>query len=261
MHTDYYLLLVSTICLILFIHSLPMKLDILAFGAHPDDIELACSGTLVKHIRAGKKAGIVDLTQGELGTRGNAALRKKEALAASKILGVNIRENLNLGDGFFQNSKEAQLEVIKRIRLYQPEIVLANAVKDRHPDHGRASLLVSEACFLAGLVKIKTTLDGKSQKPWRPKAVYHYVQDRYIKPDFVIDISDFFDLKMKSIKAYSTQFYDPSSKEPQTAISTPEFLDFVKGRAVNFGRDIGVRYAEGFTVERVIGVHDLFDIL
>lgn len=238
-----------------------MKLDILAFAAHPDDVELSCSGTLIKHIQAGKSTGIIDLTRGELGTRGTAEIRSAEATSASKIMGIKVRENLGFPDGFFENNLETQLEVVKKIREYRPDIVLANASHDRHPDHGRASLLVSQACFLAGLVKITTVLNGVEQKPWRPKAVYHYIQDRYIKPDFVVDISDVFELKMKAILAYSSQFYNPDSKEPETAISTPEFVEFLKGRAINYARDIGTKYGEGFTTERVIGTKNLFDLL
>ena len=232
-----------------------MKLDILAFGAHPDDVELCCSGTLLKHISQGKKVGIIDLTRGELGTRGSAAIRDKEAAVAAKILGIAVRENLNFADGFFLNDKQHQLEVIKKIRKYQPEIIIANAIRDRHPDHGRSAQLISDSCFLSGLVKIDT-----NQKVWRPKAVYNYIQDRYIKPDFVIDISDFIDKKMQAIKAYRSQFYDPKSKEPQTYISSPEFLEMLNARAIEMGKVIRVKYAEGFTAERVVGVKDLFDL-
>ncbi len=238
-----------------------MKLDILVFAAHPDDVELSCSGTIIKNIQSGKNVGIIDLTRGELGTRGTPEIRNAESALASKIMGVSVRENLEFPDVFFKDTMEAQLEIAKRIRQYQPEIVLANAIQDRHPDHGRASQLVSEACFLAGLVKINTSLNGAEQKSWRPKAVYHYIQDRYIKPDFVVDISDVFEQKMKAILAYSSQFYNPESKEPDTAISSSEFIEFLKGRANNYARDIGARYAEGFTVERVIGVKNLFDLL
>lgn len=237
-----------------------MKIDILAIGVHPDDVELSCSGTLMKHIRAGKKIGILDLTKGELGTRGNASLRAKEATAAAKILGVAFRDNLGVKDGFFQNDAAHQLKLIQKIRLYQPEIILCNAVSDRHPDHGRAAQLVSEACFYAGLIKVKTKHKGKEQLPHRPKAVYHYIQDRFIKPDFVVDVTPFIDKKMEAILAFSSQFYNPKSKEPVTPISTSDFIDFVKARMMNFGRDINVKYAEGFTVERTIGVNNIFDL-
>lgn len=238
-----------------------MKLDILAIAAHPDDIELACSGTLIHHIQLGKKVGVLDLTQGELGTRGNASLRLKEAQKASEILGITLRDNLGFDDGFFQNDKNHQLEIIKKIRQYQPEIVLCNAVTDRHPDHGRAAELVSNACFYSGLVKIETILDSHIQMPWRPKAVYHYIQDKHQKPDFVFDISDYMDQKMESIKAFKSQFYDPQSTEPHSPISSKDFLDFVKARAAEFGRQIGVKYAEGFTSKRYLGIKNLFDLI
>jgi bacillithiol biosynthesis deacetylase BshB1 len=237
-----------------------IKLDILAFGAHPDDVDLSCSGTLLKQIKLGYTAGIIDLTQGELGTRGSAELRLKEAAKAASILGVSLRENLSMADGFFQNDKEHQLQIIKKIRQYKPRVVLCNAVSDRHPDHGRASQLVSEACFYSGLRKIETFQDGKLQESWRPSAVYHYIQDRYIKPDFVIDVSPFVDTKMEAIKAFSSQFYDANSKEPESPISSKNFLDFVKSKMMAFGRDINVEYAEGFTCERTIGITDLFQL-
>lgn len=238
-----------------------MKLDILAIAAHPDDVELSCSGTILKHIKLGKKVGVIDLTQGELGTRGSAELRLNEAAQASEMLGIAVRENLGFPDGFFENSKSYQSEIIKKIRQYQPEIVLCNAVDDRHPDHGRAGKLVSDACFYSGLIKIDTTLNNQAQEAWRPKTVYHFIQDRYIKPDFVIDISEFMDLKMKAIMAFSSQFYNPESNEPNTPISNPDFLEFVKSRSSEFGRQIGARYAEGFTVERYPGVNNLFDLI
>lgn len=237
-----------------------MKLDILAIGVHPDDVELSCAGTILKHVALGKKCGILDLTQGELGTRGSAELRLVEATNAAKILGVAVRDNLKMADGFFKNDKEHQLEVIKKIRQYQPEIILCNAVSDRHPDHGRASQLVSDACFYSGLMKIETELNGAKQQSWRPKAVYHYIQDRSLKPDFVVDVTAFADKKMEAIQAFSSQFYDPNSKEPVTPISVKNFLEFIKGKMAVLGRDIGVDYAEGFTVERTMGVNDLFDI-
>lgn len=237
------------------------KLDILALGAHPDDIELSCAGTLVRAIGQGKKVGIVDLTQGELGTRGSAQLRLQEAARAQEILGIHARENLGMKDGFFSHDEAHLRQVIVPIRKYQPDIVLCNAVTDRHPDHGRGAKLVSEACFLAGLPKIETEYEGKSQKAWRPKAVYHYIQDRFLKPDFVVDITDQWEVKRQSIMAYSSQFYNPDSTEPDTPIATPEFLDFLEGRASQFGRSISVKYAEGFTVERTPGVDDLFDLI
>ncbi|MDF1672321.1 MAG: bacillithiol biosynthesis deacetylase BshB1 [Vicingaceae bacterium] len=238
-----------------------MKLDILAIGVHPDDVELGCSGTILKHIAQGKKVGILDLTKGELGSRGSAELRVVEANNAARILGVSIRENLGYADGFFSNDREHQLGIIKMIRKYQPEIVFANAPKDRHPDHGRASQLISEACFYSGLLKVDTELDGQRQEHWRPKSVYHYIQDRYLKPDFVVDVSAFVDKKMEAIMAFSSQFYNPKSEEPKTPISGEDFLKSVKARMTGFGRDIGIEYAEGFTVERVIGVEDLTSLL
>ena len=237
-----------------------MKLDILAIAAHPDDIELACSGTILHHINMGKKVGVLDLTQGELGTRGSSELRLQEAKKAAKIMGISMRENLGFDDGFFENNKTNQLEIIKKIRLYQPEIILCNAIQDRHPDHARASTLVSESCFYSGLIKLETIIDNKIQACWRPKAVYHYIQDRYSKPDFVIDITPYMDKKMESILAFESQFYNPNSKEPESPISSKEFLEFTKSRAAEFGRQIGVKYAEGFTVERLIGVKNLFDL-
>ncbi len=237
-----------------------MKLDLLVFAAHPDDAELACGGTIIKHVRAGKKVGIVDLTRGELGTRGTAELRMKEAAAASKVLGIAVRENLGFADGFFSNDEKHQLRVIEMIRKYQPEIIVCNAVSDRHPDHGRAAQLVSESNFYSGLMKVKTSNEGKPQTYWRAKAVYHTVQDRYIKPDFVIDISDVMEKKMKAIHAYKSQFYSELSKEPVTPISTKEFIDTLFARATEYGRPIGAKYAEGFTVERSIGVSSFFDL-
>ncbi len=238
-----------------------MKIDILAFGAHPDDVELSASGTLLKHIDKGYKVGIVDLTQGELGSRGTAQTRFTEAGVASELLGVEFRENLNLGDGFFEVNQENLLRVIEMIRKYRPEIVFCNAVSDRHPDHSRGGDLVARACFLSGLLKIKTFNKGKEQEHWRPKSVYRYVQDNWVTPDIVVDISDYFEVKMSAVLAYKTQFY--SSEEDnsvQTPISSPEFLEFIKAKASVLGRIIGVRYAEGFTVERPVGVHDFFDL-
>lgn len=238
-----------------------MKLDLLAFGVHPDDVELGCAGVLMVEKTTGKKTGIIDLTQGELGTRGTADTRKAEAEAASKILGVDIRENLAMADGFFENNEAHQRKVIAVIRKYQPEIIICNAPEDRHPDHGRSSSLVSDAAFLSGLVKIETMENGMIQKPWRPKYVLHYIQDRFLTPDFVVDISTVFEQKIASVKAYKTQFYDPQSNEgTQTYISTPEFLDSVIARAAMFGKMIGVKYGEGFITKKTIGVKN-FDAL
>ena len=237
-----------------------MKLDLLVFAAHPDDAELGCGGTIIKHVQDGKKVGIVDLTRGELGTRGNAELRTKESAAASKVLGITVRENLGFADGFFSNDKEHQLGVITMIRKYRPEIILCNAVSDRHPDHARASELVSQASFYSGLNKVKTVVNGKAQICWRARAGYHYIQDRYIRPDFAIDITQVIEKKMKAIHAYKSQFYSELSDEPVTPISTKEFIDALFARATEYGRPIGVKYAEGFTVERIAGVDSLFDL-
>ena len=234
-----------------------MKLDILAFGAHPDDVELGCSGTIAKEISLGKKVGIVDLTRGELGTRGSAQIRDAEAAAAAKILKVLVRENLEMRDGFFVNDETHQMKVIEMLRKYQPEIVLCNAIDDRHIDHGKGSKLVSDACFLSGLKKIETQFDGKNQLPWRPKVVYHYIQWKNIFPDFVVDISGFNDIRLASILAYGSQFYDANSSEPETPIATKNFLDSLNYRVQDFGRLIGVDFAEGFTTERVLAVNSL----
>lgn len=231
------------------------KLDILAFGVHPDDVELGCSGTLLMAINEGKKTGIVDLTRGELGTRGTAETRDAEAAAAAKVLGVSVRENLRMADGFFQHDETNTRKVIEVIRKYQPEIVLCNAVDDRHPDHGRSAKLVAEACFLSGLRKINTTgHNGEPQEHWRPKYVFHYIQDRFIQPDFVVDISDYMDQKLKSVLSYTTQFHNPNLNEPQTYISSPYFLEFVKARAMMLGKRIGVKFAEGYISEKMIGI-------
>ncbi|RBW63180.1 bacillithiol biosynthesis deacetylase BshB1 [Tenacibaculum sp. E3R01] len=234
-----------------------MKLDILAFGAHPDDVELGCSATIAKEISLGKKVGIVDLTRGELGTRGSAEIRDQEAANAAKILGVSVRENLKFADGFFTNDKEHQLEVIKMIRKYQPEIVLCNAVDDRHIDHPKGSKLVSDACFLSGLLKIETTIEGVNQDKWRPKQVYHYIQWKNIEPDFVIDVSGYMDKKIDAVLAYSSQFYDPKSTEPETPITSENFTDSINYRARDLGRLIGVDFAEGFTSERYVAAENL----
>ena len=237
-----------------------MKLDILAFGAHPDDVELGCSGTIAKEVSLGKKVGIIDLTRGELGTRGSVEIRNSESAKASRILGVLVRENLDMRDGFFVNDEAHQLKVIEMIRKYQPEIVLCNAVADRHIDHGKGSKLVSDACFLSGLVKIETELNGEKQQAWRPKVVYHYIQWQNIEPDFVVDISGYMDKKMESVLAYGSQFYDPNSKEPVTPITSKNFLDSIKYRAEDLGRLVGVAYAEGFTTERYLAVNSLGDL-
>ncbi|HAI84109.1 MAG TPA: bacillithiol biosynthesis deacetylase BshB1 [Chitinophagaceae bacterium] len=235
-----------------------MKVDILAFGVHPDDIELGCSGTLIKSIQQGKKVAIVDLTQGELGTRGTAETRAKEAAAAATIMGVHARENLQLADGFFQINEASIRKVIAAIRKYQPSIVLCNAVEDRHPDHGRAAQLVDEAAFLAGLRKVETTdAAGNAQTAWRPTYVMHYIQDRYLQPDFLFDISEVMDKKQAAILAYGTQFnvVEPGN-EPTTYISSPDFLDTIVGRNQLFGKRIGVKYAEGFISKKMIGITD-----
>lgn len=237
-----------------------MKLNLLVLAAHPDDAELGCGGTILKHISLGYKVGVVDFTRGELGTRGTADIRDKEAEESSRILGLHARENLKLADGYFQNSKEDQLKVVAAIRKYQPDIVLANARYDRHPDHGRGSDLAYDSCFLAGLPKVKTTLDGKEQSPWRPSVVYHYIQSQLIQPDLVVDITDFWDKKMEAVRAFRTQFFDPQSQEPETYISNPGFLKLLDSRANEFGHAIGVKYGEGFTVRRFVGVNNLFDL-
>ncbi len=234
-----------------------MKLDILAFGAHPDDVELGCGATIAKEVALGKKVGIVDLTRGELGTRGSADLRDKESARAAKILGVFARENLSFDDGFFVNDKKHQFEIIKMIRKYQPEIVLCNAIDDRHIDHPKGSSLVSDACFLSGLLKIETELEGKLQEHWRPKQVYHYIQWKNIKPDFVLDVTGFIEKKSEAVLAYSSQFYDPKSNEPETPITSKNFIDSINYRARDLGRLIGVEYAEGFTSERYVAVESL----
>ncbi len=237
-----------------------MKLDILVLAAHPDDAELGCAGTILKQISLGHKVGIVDLTKGELGTRGTPKIREQEAANAASLLGVSARENLNLADGFFENDKANQIAVIQAIRKYQPEIVLANATYDRHSDHGRAALLAHEACFLSGLVKIETVENGKSQSAWRPRAMYHYVQSQLMLPDLIIDISAFWEQKMEAVRAYKSQFYDPASKEPESYVSNPNFLRMVEARAIEFGHAIGVRYGEGYTVRRPMGVKNILDL-
>ena len=238
-----------------------MKLDILAFGAHPDDVELGCGGTIAKEITLGKKVGIIDLTRGELGTRGSAEIRDQEANAAAVILGVAARENLNMRDGFFENDERHQMKIIQMIRKYQPEIVLCNAIEDRHIDHAKGSKLVSDACFLSGLLKIETVLEGVNQMAWRPKLVYHYIQWKNIAPDFVVDITGFSDKKLAAIMAYRSQFYNPNTNEPATPIATQNFLDSIHYRAQDLGRLIGTDFAEGFTVERYLAVNSLSDLM
>jgi bacillithiol biosynthesis deacetylase BshB1 len=238
-----------------------MKADILAFAAHPDDIELAASGTILKHVAKGKKVVIIDLTRGELGTRGSAEIRDAEAAKSAEILGLSARHNLDLGDGFFEITETTLIAVVKMIRMYQPKVVICNAESDRHPDHGRGGDLVSRACFLAGLSKVETFISGEKQEKHRPLNVFRYIKDRYIKPDIVIDVTDFMDKKMESIYAFSSQFYNPESKEPETPISSKAFIDYVQGRSAQFGRIINVKYGEGFTVERAPGIEDLTEII
>lgn len=237
-----------------------MKLDVLAFGSHPDDVELSCAGTLLKEHLNGKKTGIIDLTRGELGTRGDIETRKKEAVKAAAVLGVSIRDNLGLADGFFANNKDSQIAVIRAIRKYRPSIVLCNSLTDRHPDHGRGGRLVADAVFLSGLAKVETESDGKPQEPWRPAYVFHYVQDRLLQPDFVVDISEVFEKKMESIRAFQSQFYQEGFTGPETYISTPGFMENVINRHMLFGKMIGVKYGEGYITEKKIGIRN-FDAL
>lgn len=239
-----------------------MKLDILVFAAHPDDAELSCSGTIYSHILQGRKVGIVDLTAGELGTRGTKEIRAREAEASAKILKLSVRENLNFRDGFFKNDEEHQLRVAQAIRKYQPEIILCNAISDRHPDHGRAAQLVTEANFIAGLKMVETFSENQQQSPWRAKSVYHYIQSILLKPDFIVDISDAWEVKLKSIRAFKSQFFDPegNKNEPETFISTPDFMKLIKARAKEFGHSIGASYGEGFTIEKNIGIKNLFNL-
>ncbi len=232
------------------------KLDFLAFGAHPDDVELGCGATIAKLVSQGKKVGIVDLTRGELGTRGSAEIRTKETKEASKILGITIRENMDFKDGFFRNDEEHQLKIIQVIRKYQPDFIFCNAPDDRHIDHPKGSQLIVEASFLSGLTKIYTDdSSGNAQKQWRPKNIYHYIQWKNLDPDFIFDVSGFHNTKMDAVKCYSSQFYDPKSKEPETPISNKNFLDFVQSRANDFGRLIGVEHGEGFISNRILGTN------
>lgn len=238
-----------------------MKLDVLAFAAHPDDVEISAGGTIAQLVQAGKRVGIIDLTRGELGTRGSAELRDSEAQEAAKILGLTVRRNLALRDGFFEHNEASINAIITCIRLYKPEILLANSIRDRHPDHARAGKLVADASFLSGLSKIVSLHQGKSLDPWRPKAVYHYIQDYFIEPDVVTDVTHQFSIKMEAIKAYGSQFFSLESEEPKTPISGPEFFDFLKARAMQFGRPIGALYGEGFNVTRYVGVRSLADLI
>ena len=237
-----------------------IKLDILVMAAHPDDAELSCSGTILSYIAQGKKVGIVDFTRGEMGTRGTPEIRLQESNDATKILGLHARENLGLADGFFQNDQVSQLILMEVIRRYRPEIVLANALEDRHPDHGKGAKLAIDACFLSGLRMIHT-IDSHSkseQSAWRPKHVYHYIQDRYLEPDFVIDITEHWETKEQSIRAFKSQFFDPTSKEPNSYISSPDFLSFIQARAQEMGHKIGVKYGEGFQSQKTMQVKNLF---
>lgn len=243
-----------------------MQLDILAFGAHPDDVELCCGGTVISHVRQGKKVGIVDFTKGELGTRGTPELRLEEAAKAGEVMGLAVRENLGFADGFFSNDKKHKLKVIQKIRQYCPDIVLSPAIYDRHPDHGRAADLVREACFLSGLRKVETRdEEGKLQEAWRPRVVYYYLQDTYIAPDFVVDITDYMEEKIEAVKAYASQVhvasYKENSKEPETYISNPDYLKRVYARNMEVGKQAGCRFAEGFVVKRVVGLKNLFDLM
>jgi len=237
-----------------------MKLDILVLAVHPDDAELGCSGTIVKHIALGKKVGIIDFTRGELGTRGSAEMRDQEAADSAVIMGLHARENLRFRDGFFENNEAHQLEAVKMIRKYQPELVLTNALHDRHPDHGKAGDLANDACFLSGLSKVSTQIDGVEQEAWRPRLVLQYIQDRYIKPDVIIDITPYFETKIAAIKAFKTQFFNPELDEPDTYISSPEFFESVIGRAREFGKTVGATYGEGFTSRKLLGVDNLFNL-
>ena len=237
-----------------------LNVDILAIGAHPDDVELGCSGTIAKEIALGKKVGIIDLTRGELGTRGSAEIRDSEAKKAAGILGVSFRENLNFKDGFFTNDEVHQLELIKVIRKYKPKIILCNAIDDRHIDHPKGAKLVVDSCFLSGLKKIKTNIEGTDQNPWRPENIYHYIQWKNLNPDFVVDISEYFDTKIKSVKAFKSQFYNGNESVHDTPISTKNFLDSIEYRAKDLGRLTGVEYAEGFIASRLPRIESISDL-
>lgn len=239
-----------------------MKLDILVFAAHPDDAELGCGGTIALEISKGKKVGIVDLTAGEMGTRGTPEIRLQEAENAAKILGISARENLHFRDAFFTDDEDHQKQIVSMIRKYQPEIVLTNAIEDRHPDHAKASKLVAKSCFLAGLKRLETQENGTLQEAWRPTNIYFFVQSNYISPDFVVDISDFWDIKIESVLAYKTQFYDPlQAGKDETFISSPQFLKLVESRGIEYGSAIRVKYGEGFTTDKQLGIKDLFDLI
>jgi len=234
-----------------------MKLDILAIGAHPDDVEMSCAGTLMKHLAMGYRCGILDLTRGELGTRGSAETRDQESAAAALVMGITVRSNLGMKDGFFRNDEEHQLMLMEVIRKFRPGVVLANALSDRHPDHGRAARLVQDTCFLSGLSKIKTFEGSVPQEAWRPKTVLHYIQDHNLKPDLLVDISPFKEKKMEAILAYRSQFYNEASQEPETYISKPKFLEALEGRMLLWGKIVGATYAEGFNTRRETGIRDL----
>ncbi|SFD50655.1 bacillithiol biosynthesis deacetylase BshB1 [Chitinophaga sp. CF118] len=239
-----------------------MKLDILAIAAHPDDVELACAGTLMVHAAQGMKVGVLDLTRGELGTRGTAETREEEAAASAAVMGLSVRENLGIADGFFRNEKAEQLALITAIRKYRPDIVLANAFEDRHPDHGRAARLIADSCWLSGLRKIETTLDGQPQEAWRPSQVFHFLQEKYVEPDFVVDITDVIERKKEAIKCFKTQFLAPAAdNEPQTYISSPAFFDGVINRDKTMGKMVGVAYAEGFTTVKMLGIRSFKDLI
>ncbi|MCF8220590.1 MAG: bacillithiol biosynthesis deacetylase BshB1 [Cryomorphaceae bacterium] len=238
-----------------------MNMDILAFGAHPDDVEISCGGTLLRYADEGKQIAIVDLTQGELGTRGSGALRMEECKAASQILGLVDRVNLGMADGFFEENEDHLHQIIREIRHFRPKLILANSIRDRHPDHGRAAALVARAAFLSGLPKINTERNGISQEAYRAPMLLHYIQDMYIEPDVVLDVSAYAEEKIKLVQSFSSQFFDPNSTEPETPISNAHFFEFMKGRMLQFGRPIGAKYAEGFTVNRTLGVSDLFHLI
>lgn len=237
------------------------KIDILAIGAHPDDIELGCGGTILNEIHKGKKVGLIDLTAGELGTRGSVEKRKQESYKASKILGVDFRLNLGMKDGFIKNDEKSQIQIIRFIRKYQPDLIICNAPDDRHVDHAEASKLVVSSSFLSGLVKINTNLDNNNQNPWRPNNVYHYIQWKNLEPTFVVDISQHIEKKMEAVLSYDSQFYNPKSEEPDTLISSEKFLDSITARSADFGRLIGVEHAEGFISNKLVGVKSLNDLL
>lgn len=239
-----------------------MKLDLVVLAAHPDDAEMSCGGAIASAIAQGKKVGIIDFTRGELGTRGTPEIRATESAAASKILNISARENLGFRDGFFKNDEEHQMKLITAIRRYQPDVVLANAIEDRHPDHGKGAALAVDACFYSGLRMIQTfNTDGTQQNAWRPKALYHYIQDRFIKPDLVVDISNYWDVKEASIRAYKSQFHDPNSTEPESYLTSPEFLEFLKARSQEMGHMIGAKFGEGYTKTKMIGIKNFFDLI